>query len=764
MINLTTRPARRPQGNVLSAICFALAKQAIQILPLLFCATAKAVEIDGQINADEWAGAQVFSEFVALQPLTGKAIPAALRTEAKLLATAEGLAIAISALQPASIPRMNSRVQRDFSDAVDQINFMIDFDADGRAGYNFAVAASNDIADEVITRENQFSKDWDGDWQHAVVANEAGYQYELLIPWSITSMQPGANGKRTVAVYFDRVIANTGQRFGTPFVSYTQPRFLSDFQRVEITAFDQSALAITPYAVALTDLKRSEQSYKTGADIFWKPNSNHQFALTINPDFGQVESDELVVNFDNVETFFTDKRPFFTDNQAAFESTSQAGDLLYTRRIGGPADNGDGAAQIRAAAKASGNVGDFGYAVFGASEAESFGRDFSFLRASHRGDKHSIELTQTAVDRPFLDRAADVSAVQSVIRPNAQWSINASLHRSQIQQLAQRTEGYGGAIVADWDMPGPFRQQYFYTEVDAQDNLNDLGFQDRNNYRYFEWETGYRQDALDESSAFASHAWEAELVQQNNLDGYPLRRAVTLQRFSDLRDGSTQFFFVRQSMPGFDDRISRGNGIARIKGGLQGYFTQFRARQNNGKLSWNWFANVVPGRGTGQYNIAAGFDPRFFLSDQLDVQLGLAGIHWNDWLLWRGGNRLGSYSGTRLDFSTNLNWFISDSQELRIKLQAIAVDATARRAYQLGSDGTLLNTGNDLLPVNVRNLGFQIRYRYKLGPLSDLFAVYSRGGADSEAVDQNALQTLAEAFELRDDDQFLLKLAYRFDW
>jgi hypothetical protein len=63
-----------------------------------------------------------------------------------------------------------------------------------------------------------------------------------------------------------------------------------------------------------------------------------------------------------------------------------------------------------------------------------------------------------------------------------------------------------------------------------------------------------------------------------------------------------------------------------------------------------------------------------------------------------------------------------------------------------------------------RNAGFQIRYRYKLGPLSDLFAVYSRGDADTEVTDQNALQNLAEAFELRDDDQFLIKLAYRFDW
>ena len=58
---------------------------------------------------------------------------------------------------------------------------------------------------------------------------------------------------------------------------------------------------------------------------------------------------------------------------------------------------------------------------------------------------------------------------------------------------------------------------------------------------------------------------------------------------------------------------------------------------------------------------------------------------------------------------------------------------------------------------------FQVRYRYKLGNLSDIFAVYSRGGAQTDSQEDGVFDTLGEAFELRDSDQFLLKLAYRFD-
>ena len=67
-----------------------------------------------------------------------------------------------------------------------------------------------------------------------------------------------------------------------------------------------------------------------------------------------------------------------------------------------------------------------------------------------------------------------------------------------------------------------------------------------------------------------------------------------------------------------------------------------------------------------------------------------------------------------------------------------------------------------------RNLGFQIRYRYKLAELSDIYAVYSRGGY-AEAVDESGMNhpglndTLVDAFSLRDADQVMVKLAYRFD-
>ena len=61
--------------------------------------------------------------------------------------------------------------------------------------------------------------------------------------------------------------------------------------------------------------------------------------VALNPDFGQVESDDVVINFSAMETFYADKRPFFSENQSMFDVDGYR--FLYvinTRRIGASPD------------------------------------------------------------------------------------------------------------------------------------------------------------------------------------------------------------------------------------------------------------------------------------------------------------------------------------------------------------------------------------------------------------------------------------------
>jgi len=209
-----------------------------------------AVQIDGRIDPDEWKDAQHVTEFRKVQPLNGE--PATLATEAWILATPDGLAVAFHNTQPASVPRTLQHVQRDFDDQVDRINVMVDFDGDHRTGYDFTVSNTDGVADATITNENSFNNDWDGNWQHAVSSDAEGWSVEVLLPWHLAPMRT-AGDKRTVAIYLDRVVGSTGERAGWPLASFERPRFLSDFAPIEVSNFQQSLLAITPYVSGLYD-------------------------------------------------------------------------------------------------------------------------------------------------------------------------------------------------------------------------------------------------------------------------------------------------------------------------------------------------------------------------------------------------------------------------------------------------------------------------------------------------------------------------------
>ena len=64
---------------------------------------------------------------------------------------------------------------------------------------------------------------------------------------------------------------------------------------------------------------------------------------------------------------------------------------------------------------------------------------------------------------------------------------------------------------------------------------------------------------------------------------------------------------------------------------------------------------------------------------------------------------------------------------------------------------------------SVTNLGFQVRYRYELAPLSYLYVVYGRGGYNQDSFSDDTTRLLGDSFDLRDDEQLLVKLSYRFE-
>ena len=738
-----------------------------RILPAL-CALAAtpvaAVEVDGRIDPQEWAGARHITDFVTVQPLSGD--PARYRTEAWVLATPEGLAVAFRNQQPADVPRTTRRTRRDEGGQLDRVNLMVDFDGDGRTGYDFMVTVADGISDEVITSERNFNTDWDGHWHRAVTQDADSWSVEMVIPWHVAPMAKPEGGQRTLGLYLDRVVGSTGERYGWPNISYQKPRFLSEFAKVEVPLYEQALLAVTPYAVAVHDRIRGETSFDAGADLFWKPNGQFQLSATINPDFGQVESDDLVVNFGAVETFFGDKRPFFTENQGMFDVPfgPNSSRLLYTRRIGGLADDRSGAGDVHAAVKLNGSLGQVRYGLLAATEGDAVGRDFFALRATRDFGAQDLGGMVTHVERPFLDRQATVYSADHLWTPNGAWSVRSQVVASHIRQAGATVNDSGMQVRADYEMGGGWRQQLYALHLGDQLQLNDIGYLERNNFNYLRYELARRFPDQPADSAYAFHEWRWAASTRRNNHGLSIAEAVATTRVSERRDGGSEFFDIAMWTDGHDDLITRGNGAVRMPEKVYAFWE--RSRPQRGRWSWHTSARAAGEglEGAGGIGLDLDFEPTLHLSDSLALQGSFSLQHNPDWLLWRGGNRLGSYRADIAGIGANLQWQIGTRQELRVKLETIALDARLRQAWVVGPGGQPqpVATPADITDFSLANLGFQVRYRYELAPLSDLYIVYGRGGLAEDDQTRSLADLLGDATSLRDAEQLLIKLSYRF--
>lgn len=719
--------------------------------------------IDGRLEPGEWEAARQIDEFLLIEPRTRQPLPHA--TRAWILATPEGLALGLRAEQPSTLPRTRDRYARDQSASVDRFSVIVDYAGSAQSALAFTVTLSNSILDGTVVNENQYSTDWDGLWQHAVSEDEHGWSAEMLLPWHLAPLAAATDGQRTLRMGISRVIGDTGERVAWPPTHLSEPRFLSQLAEVQVAAHAQSLLALTPFAVSVSDLARGGHAFDGGLDLYWKPSARFQLAATLNPDFGQVESDDLVVNFSAVESFFGDRRPFFTENQSAFDVPFGIANsrLLYTRRIGALADDGSGSADVEAALKLNGSVGDWQYGVLAAQEDGSAGRRFVALRGQMPLGEHRLGTMVTEVDRPFLGRQAQSYALDhSWTRGNA-FSLNSTLVGSRIDQSGTDRNGIGVQSRLDQRFNDRYRHNLYFLHMGDQLDLNDFGYLDRNDLNYLRYEVGDRRTAFAADSAYSSVDHRYAASTRHTTDGLHLFDAVAWYRLAQLKDGGTEYSEITLLSRANDDRLLRGNGVVRLPARYIAYYERTRPRKGDWALGAGLSARTEGLGSVADSAFELSLFPTWYYSDSLSVSPSLSLRYSPDWLLWRGANRVASFEARQLRVGADLNWIISPRSELRIKLESIALRADALQGYRVGPDRRPLAVAEPTDSFTLHNLGFQIRWRYELAPLSDLYIVYGRGGLRTDAGPRPLEDLLGDAYTLDDDQQFLIKLSYRFE-
>ena len=722
------------------------------------------ITIDGRLDEPEWLDAEVFTDFRVVEPYT----LAAPRhpTEVRLLGTPQGIAIAFRCEHPPGTPRHKEQTPRDSDNDGDRVNIYIDLDADGRVAYNATIALAGSLQDATYTNENQYDSDWDGDIVYAVVDNDDEWYVEVLLPWTIAPRKDPNSPRRKIGVSFDRVIASTGERSMLSGLSSDLPRFLSDFPEVEINQYRSSLIHFFPYVSASNDLLTKESNSQAGADILWKPSGRFQLTATLNPDFGQVEADELVVNFDAIEVEFSDKRPFFAENQAIFdiEIGTEGDQVLYTRRIGAERDDDeDLVADIDAAVKLNGTVGGLEYGFLSAVEDqydEDIGRAFAAQRLRYDTGNWTLGYLGTWADHPYLDRDAQVHQSDIIWTPGDNVYVQTNFLVSDIVEEGEKTSGDAEIlkifITPDSDWQHELTFEHYSDDVD----FNDLGFQERASVRRTGYSVTRYLNEFDDDDNRGSVEWTLYPEARWNDQGVELGHYLGIFRNVQRRSGSDVYTYIEATGGGYDDLISRGNGNAKKEPRLEALthgYTSTRVGKWRTSVDGTFYQE-----GNDDFAFTAWLNVEFFASDNLTTSVEMSKTWSRDWLIWEYDNLLASYERTEAYLAADVNWFPARNHELRVKLQWLAIDAREPKPLRIAPSGDLIPTDEEVDPFWVNTFGLQVRYRWTFAPQSDLYVVYGRGGYDEDLGVAGIGDLFSKAADLRDSDQFIVKLRYRF--
>jgi len=763
------------------------------------------ITIDGHLDEPLWKTLRAYDEFVVIEPDT--LIPPNHATHVRFFNTERGLYVGIDMEQPEGtlVKRLSGRDVRSLNR--DSINITLDTSGEGRYGFWFGINLGDSLMDGTVLPERKFSSEWDGPWRGATQETETGWSAEMFIPWAAVSM-PAGGDNRQMGMYMSRKLAYRDERWGWPGLASTKPVFMTALQKMKMQDVKpKQQYNLYPFIATTGDNIEDQISHRVGADVFWRPSTNFQVNATINPDFGGVESDDVVINLTAVEVFFSEKRLFFQEGQEIFVASPRAainnngvgngGDpytMVNTRRIGGVArepinpDELDISnreliqpAELVGAVKVNGQSGKIRYGFLGAVEKptkfdasivdangllldenlRSDGSDYAIARVLYETNEGGGYRAIGALSTAVLNGQGDALA-QGVdwhyLSNGGGLSMDGQVFTSDIDG---EERGYGGFV--DFELT-PKRGQRYRLGLEYMDrhvDINDLGFLGRNDrYRVRSSYIRTRSDPLiGRNNQFDIRGFADRNTSEEYLGaGVFVSDRLTLNNLSSITARLSHF------TPAIDDINSFGNGSYRISertGFSIGYGTN-----SSDRFSYGFGLGFDEEQlGGDSYTARARMNWRPI--DRLNMELGVRYRKRDGWLLHQEDANFTTFGANFWQPQFALEYFFSAQQQFRISAQWVAVKAREQDFFLVPNEpGDLIETTKPAGPSDdfaITDMVIQARYRWQIAPLSDLFIVYTRTSDVSLALgDEDLGDLLSRSFNQPIGDQLVIKLRYRF--
>jgi hypothetical protein len=296
-------------------------------------------KIDGELNDDTWRTGS-FEYAVGFRQLTPREGEQA--TESTVVAIAYDDHAAYFAFwcydsEPQKI--IKELVRRDRGTEADQVSVRIDPSHDNQTGCRFGLNAAGVKRDERLFNDVEADGSWDAVWEGETRMQPWGWSAEYRIPYSILRFPEREEYVWGLSV--TRYISRKQESVWWAFSPSTEGGMVSTFGH--LTGMSgirpDTRIEILPYSVAKLESEPKRPGNLDGRDILGNTGVDLKYVVsgdialdaTFNPDFGQVELDEPVLNLSAFETFYDEKRPFFLEGANLFDTEYS---LFYSRRIG----------------------------------------------------------------------------------------------------------------------------------------------------------------------------------------------------------------------------------------------------------------------------------------------------------------------------------------------------------------------------------------------------------------------------------------------
>ena len=752
---------------------------------LLFSAMvikAESIVIDGVLDEPEWANAFSISEFYQTSPFNLQKSEG--ETLVYIFSNEDGIYVGFINKQSNSSMLSKKTLRDEMTSLSDKNSINIDFDGDGNKAYILAVNLGDSLFDAIKIKTGDFKTDWDGDWIAKTKRHDGYWVSEFYLPWNLVLMNQPAGNKRIIKYSVLRYKAKEQIWVSSSGSMASRPDYFEKLDSLEIANYTKSKLNFFPYVSSNQNSVTKFDDSKIGAEIFYNSGTGKQINATFNPDFGQAESDDVVINFSARETFYSEKRAFFNENQSLFNINNyDRYSVMNTRRIGSaPSYKCSEEENIDECENSKKNYSDIDYALrysqktgktelgfFTARETDesfSVGRNFYALRSRTDLGNKTLGYMLTHVDDSFNNKTASVSVIDYVNVKSDQLTYFTDLlfsekdddsrfgYRSQFNFQPSNFSYISGSIL------------YF----DENFQLNDFGYLRRADWIHIGLGGGFKQVNFSNESPINQIDMNVDFNYDSDTNGNSNPIRIDQKNEITFKDTSKLKFDFGIKTSGKNTTITRKNpDFPFIKIKKKKNITLDFEAVNYKFWTYDWRISFEKGDKYNSWN-SDGYKREFykiagsyFPNDNLKINLQYRVRKENEWLIWTEDNKFGLYDSEQDTVSIGLNWFSGNKHEIRLKSQFVALQADNPQSLISDNGGYLYESDDLIKPFTQGVVSFQVRYKYEIAPLSYLYLVYSKGGTSyDEDEDYSKTEIFNQPWNNPSDEVYSIKFRLKY--